>query len=426
MCLLFNHETHMSSLFENTLKQINEAAEIMNLDKDIITILSHPKRVLQVSLPVRMDTGEIKVFEGFRVQHNDLAGPFKGGIRYHEQVDMEEVKALASWMTMKCAVVGIPLGGGKGGIIVNPKELSKRELEQLTRRYIDRVQALIGPNKDVPAPDVNTNAQIMAWMVDEYMKLGNLNKKGVVTGKPLECGGSEGRASATSQGGMYVLDEIAIEKGIKSEETKVIIQGFGNAGSHMAQFLSKKGYKICGVSDSRGGIYCKDGIDSINMIACKKDKGSVSECAEAGSSCERFSNEELIEKECDILVLAALENQVHADNAENIKADIIIELANGPVTPEADAILNKKGVMIVPDILANAGGVTVSYFELVQNEMQYYWTEEKVQRRLKPIMVKAWQRVDEIQKKHQCTLRQAAFISAMTRLKTIMETRGFE
>lgn len=426
MCLLFNHETHMSSLFENTLKQINEAAEIMNLDKDIITILSHPKRVLQVSLPVRMDTGEIKVFEGFRVQHNDLAGPFKGGIRYHEQVDMEEVKALASWMTMKCAVVGIPLGGGKGGIIVNPKELSKRELEQLTRRYIDRVQALIGPNKDVPAPDVNTNAQIMAWMVDEYMKLGNLNKKGVVTGKPLECGGSEGRASATSQGGMYVLDEIAIEKGIKPEETKVIIQGFGNAGSHMAQFLSKKGYQICGVSDSRGGIYCNDGIDSINMIACKKDKGSVSECAEAGSNCERCSNEELIEKECDILVLAALENQVHADNAENIKADIIIELANGPVTPEADAILNKKGVMIVPDILANAGGVTVSYFELVQNEMQYYWTEEKVQRRLKPIMVKAWQRVDEIQKKHQCTLRQAAFISAMTRLKTIMETRGFE
>ena len=414
------------SLFENTLKQINEAAEIMNLDKDIITILSHPKRVLQVSMPVRMDSGEIKVFEGFRVQHNDLAGPFKGGIRYHEKVDMEEVKALAAWMTMKCAVVGIPLGGGKGGIIVNPKELSKRELEQLTRRYIDRIQALIGPDKDVPAPDVNTNGQIMAWMADEYMKLGNLNKKGVVTGKPLECGGSEGRDSATSQGGMYVLDEIAVEKGIKPEETRVIIQGFGNAGSHMARLLHEKGYKVCGVSDSRGGMYCKDGVDPMQMISCKKEKGTVTECSTAGESCERCTNEELIEKECDILVLAAFENQVHKDNANNIKAKIIIELANGPVTPEADKILNEKGVMIVPDILANAGGVTVSYFELVQNEAQYYWDVDKVQRRLKPIMVKAWQRVYEISKKYNCTLRQAAFISAMTRLKTIMETRGFE
>lgn len=414
------------SLFENTLKQINEAAEIMGLDKDIITILSHPKRVLQVSMPVRMDSGEIKVFEGFRVQHNDLAGPFKGGIRYHEQVDMEEVKALAAWMTMKCSVVGIPLGGGKGGIIVNPKQLSKRELEQLTRRYIDRIQALIGPNKDVPAPDVNTNGQIMAWMVDEYMKLGNLNKKGVVTGKPLECGGSEGRDVATAQGGVYVLDEVVVEKGIKPEKTKVVIQGFGNAGANMALLLAEKGYKICGVSDSRGGIYCEDGLDPTKMNSCKIEKGSVSECEMAGSKCEICTNEELIEKDCDILILAALENQVHKDNANNIKAKLIFELANGPITPEADQILRDKEVTIVPDILANAGGVTVSYFELVQNEMQYYWTAEKVQRRLKPIMVRAWQRVYEISKKYNCTLRQAAFISAMTRLKTIMETRGFE
>ncbi len=414
------------SLFENTLKQINEAAEIMNLDKDIITILSHPKRVLQVSMPVQMDSGEIKVFEGFRVQHNDLAGPFKGGIRYHEQVDMGEVKALAAWMTMKCSVVGIPLGGSKGGIIVDPKKLSKRELEQLTRRYVDRIQAFIGPNKDVPAPDVNTNGQIMAWIVDEYMKLGNLNKKGVVTGKPIECGGSAGRDTATSQGGIYVLDEIAVEKGIKPEETRVIVQGFGNAGSHMARLLHEKGYKVCGVSDSHGGMYCKDGIDPTQMISCKKEKGSVVECSSAGSACEKCTNEELIEKDCDILVLAAFENQVHKDNANNVKAKIIIELANGPVTPEADKILNDKGAMIVPDILANAGGVTVSYFELVQNEAQYYWDVEKVQRRLKPIMVRAWQRVYEISKKYSCTLRQAAFISAMTRLKAIMEARGFE
>jgi len=414
------------SLFENTLKQINEAAEIMNLDKDIITILSHPKRVLQVSMPVRMDSGEIKVFEGFRVQHNDLAGPFKGGIRYHEQVDMGEVKALAAWMTMKCSVVGIPLGGGKGGIIVNPKELSKRELEQLTRRYIDRIQAFIGPNKDVPAPDVNTNGQIMAWMVDEYMKLGNLNKKGVVTGKPIECGGSEGRNTATAQGGVYVVDEIAAENGIVPEETKVVIQGFGNAGSYMAKLLGEKGYRICGVSDSHGGVYCSEGLDPEKMMDCKGEKGAVTECSAVGANCEKCTNEELIEKDCDLLVLAALENQVHVDNANNIKAKYIIELANGPITPEADKILNEKGITIVPDILANAGGVTVSYFELVQNEAQYYWSEEKVQRRLKPIMVKAWQRVYELSKKYNCTLRQAAFISAMTRLKTIMETRGFE
>ncbi len=414
------------SLFENTLKQINEAAEIMNLEKDIITILSHPKRIMQVSLPIRMDSGEIKVFEGFRVQHNDLAGPFKGGIRYHEQVDMDEVKALAAWMTMKCAVVGIPLGGAKGGIVVDPKKLSKRELEQLTRRYVDRIQAIIGPDKDVPAPDVNTNGQIMAWIVDEFMKLGNLNKKGVVTGKPIECGGSAGRDEATAQGGVYVIDEIVVEKGIKPEEMRVVIQGFGNAGGTMAMLLAEKGYKICGVSDSKGGLYCADGLDPKQVNACKEEKGSVTECKMVASNCEVCTNEELLEKDCDILILAALENQVHADNAANVKAKMIFELANGPTTPEADKILSGKGVMIVPDILFNAGGVTVSYFELVQNETQYYWTASKVQRRLKPIMVNAWQRVSGIQKKYNCTLRQAAFISAMTRLKAIMEQRGFE
>ncbi|MFC1656208.1 Glu/Leu/Phe/Val dehydrogenase [Patescibacteria group bacterium] len=414
------------SLFKSTLKQIQEAAEIMKLDQDIVTILSHPKRVLQVSLPIRMDSGEIKVFQGFRVQHNDVAGPFKGGIRYHEQVDMEEVKALATWMTMKCSVVGIPLGGGKGGIIVNPKTLSKRELEQLTRKYIDRVQLLIGPDRDVPAPDVNTNPQIMAWMADEYMKLGNLNKNGVVTGKPLHVGGSKGRDEATSRGGAYVLAEIAKERGIKPEETRVIVQGFGNAGSHMARILAEEGYKIVGVSDSKGGVYCEDGVDAPDMIQCKVDKGTVTKCESLPSSCEMVTNEELIEKDCDILVLAALENQVTEENADRIKGKIIIELANGPVTPEADKILEKNGVAVVPDILANAGGVTVSYFELVQNMNNYYWTAEKVQRRLKPIMVSAWARVSGVQKKYDCSLRQAAFISAMVRLEEMLKSRGFE
>lgn len=414
------------SLFENTLKQIKEAADFIDLDQDILTVLSHPKRIVEVSLPIRMDSGEIKVFKGFRVQHNDCAGPFKGGIRYHEQVDMEEVKALATWMTMKCAVVGIPLGGGKGGIVVNPKELSKRELEQLTRKYIDRIQMIIGPDRDVPAPDVNTNPDIMAWMADEYMKLGNLNKNGVVTGKPLHVGGSEGRDAATSRGGAYVLAEIAKEKNIIPGETRVIVQGFGNAGSHMARILGEQGYKIVGVSDSKGGMYCSDGVDAPCMIKCKKEKGTVTECETTCGSCERCTNEELIEKECDILVLAALENQVHEGNAENIKAKIIVELANGPVTPDADKILEKNDVTVVPDILANAGGVTVSYFELVQNLMSYYWTPDKIQRRLKPIMVRAWQRVSENQKKHNCSLRQAAFISAMKRLEAIIKARGFE
>jgi glutamate dehydrogenase/leucine dehydrogenase len=416
------------SLFKNTQKQINEAADIMKLDKDIVTILSYPKRILQVSLPIRMDSGEIKVFEGFRVQHNDCAGPFKGGIRYHEQVDMEEVKALATWMTMKCAVVGIPLGGGKGGIIVDPKKLSKRELEQLTRKYIDRIQMIIGPDRDVPAPDVNTNPEIMAWMADEFMKLGNLNKNGVVTGKPLPVGGSQGRNEATSRGGALILEKIAEERGFKGKENekRVIIQGFGNAGSHMARILGEEGYKIIGVSDSKGGVYCEDGLDAPCMLKCKVEKGSVTECETVCDHCARVTNEELIEKECDILVLAALENQVHEKNADNIKTKLIIELANGPVTPEADKILDKKGIEIIPDILANAGGVTVSYFELVQNQMNYYWSAEKILRRLKPIMINAWKRVSNNQKKYNCTLRQAAFISAMTRLEEILNKRGFE
>jgi glutamate dehydrogenase/leucine dehydrogenase len=413
------------SLFDNTLKQIEQAASIMSLDKDIVTILSAPKRILQVSLPIRMDSGEIKVFQGFRVQHNDVAGPFKGGIRYHQQVDMGEVKALATWMTMKCSVVGIPLGGGKGGIIVDPKILSKRELEQLTRKYIDRVEAFIGPELDVPAPDVNTTPEIMAWMADEYSKLQKKNKLGVVTGKPLEVGGSQGRGEATSRGGYYVLNEIAKEKGINPAETRVVIQGFGNAGSHMARILAEEGYKVIGVSDSRGGIYSESGLDAKCVIECKKEKGSVIKC-ECANDIQTMTNQELIEQDCDILVLAALENQVTAENANNIKAKIIIELANGPVTPEADAILKGREVMVVPDILANAGGVTVSYFELVQNEMNYYWSAEEVQAKLEPIMINAWNRVSGIQKEFDCTLRQGAFISAMRRLEAKLKARGFE
>ncbi|MBN1494979.1 Glu/Leu/Phe/Val dehydrogenase [Candidatus Peregrinibacteria bacterium] len=414
------------SFFENAIKQINEAAEIMKLDKDIVTILSHPKRILTVTMPVRMDNGEVKVFEGFRVQHNDIPGPYKGGIRYHQQVDMDEVKALATLMTMKCAVVGIPLGGGKGGIIVNPKELSKRELEQLTRKYVERIEAFIGPEIDVPAPDVNTTPEIMAWIADEYSKLKRKNQLGVVTGKPLEVGGSQGRGDATSQGGCYVLEEFAKERNVDPSKTSIIIQGFGNAGAHMARILSGQGYKIVGVSDSQGGLYCEAGLDVAKISACKAEQGSVTKCDSICTNGKVVDNEGLLASQCDILILAAFENQVREDNANNIKAKYILELANGPITPEADKILAGKGVEIIPDILANAGGVTVSYFELVQNQMNYYWTAEEVQQKLHPIMVDAWKRLSEYQKKYSCTLRQAAFVSAMTRLEKMIKARGIE
>jgi len=414
------------SFFENSIKLINEAAEIMKLDKDVVTLLSHPKRIFSVTMPVRMDNGELKVFEGFRVQHNDIIGPYKGGIRYHEKVDMDEVKALATLMTMKCSVVGIPLGGAKGGVIVDPKKLSKKELEQLTRKYIDKIEPFIGPEVDVPAPDVNTTPEIMAWAADEFSKLRKKNMLGVVTGKPLAVGGSQGRGDATSQGGCYVLDEFAKERNIDPTKTSIIIQGFGNAGAHMARILSAQGYKIVGVSDSQGGLYCEAGLDVAKVDACKVEKGSVTKCESVCTNGKVVDNEGLLASQCDILILAALENQVREDNANNIKAKYILELANGPITPEADKILAGKGVEIIPDILANAGGVTVSYFELVQNQMNYYWTAEEVQQKLHPIMVDAWKRLSEYQKKFKCTLRHAAFISAMSRLEEAMKARGID
>jgi glutamate dehydrogenase/leucine dehydrogenase len=418
------------SLFENTIRQMRNAAQIMKLDPHVEEHLSNPQRILEVSVPVHMDNGSVRVFKGFRVQHCNVRGPYKGGIRFHPQVDMEEVKALATWMTMKCSVVGIPLGGGKGGVIVDPRELSERELEQLSRTYIRAIEPLIGPEKDVPAPDVYTNPKIMAWMADEYSMLQRRNKLGVVTGKPLSVGGSEGRGEATSQGGMYVLAEALSELGKKPEEMTVVIQGFGNAGANVAHMMEDAGYKVVGVSDSKGALYCPEGLHPREAIACKSEKGTVTECSVAGiqktgTCCKVITNEELLEVECDVLVLSALENQVTKDNAANVKASIILELANGPTTPEADEILREKGVMVIPDILANAGGVTVSYFELVQNEANFYWSAEEVQERLTRIMVEAWHSVAGTAKKHNATLREAAFIVALKRLEEAMLARGW-
>lgn len=416
------------SFFENTLKLIDKAADIMNLNPSAKTILSHPDRIIQVSIPVRMDDENVEVFTGFRVQHCNLPGPYKGGIRYHQDVNMEEVKALATLMTFKCSVVGIPLGGGKGGVIINPKTLSKGELERLTRGYTDAIAPFVGPEIDVPAPDVNTDGQIMAWIADEYSKVKGKNLPGVVTGKPLAYGGSLGRDKATAQGGYYVLDEIMKEKGWKAQNTRVVIQGFGNAGSHAAEILDKAGFKVIAVSDSKGGIHCEDGIHVTNALSCKFEKGSVQECQDVsmttGKQCERVTNEDLLALDCDILVLSALENQVTSHNAEMIKAKLILELANGPTTTEADEILQKRGVIVVPDILANAGGVTVSYFELVQNQSNYYWTAEEVESRLKTVMVNAWKRVNEMHTKYDTTYRMGAFISSFDRLAEIMKVRG--
>ena len=418
------------SFFKDTIQHIEEAANIMKLNEDVKAILEHPQRTLEVNIPVKLDDGTLEIFKGCRVQHNNAAGPYKGGIRYHHDVKKDEVKALATLMTIKCAVVNIPLGGAKGGVNMDVEKYSKSEMERITRKYVQLIEPLIGPDKDVPAPDVNTDAQIMAWIADEYSKLKEKNILGVVTGKPTSFGGSAGRFDATSQGGAFILHEVIGMQKMKPEDTNVVIQGFGNAGSNMAKILAKEGYNIVGVSDSKGGISCEKGLDPISAVECKIERGSIKECGgeeyqpKAGETCKKVSNEELLEQPCDVLVLAAFENQITKKNASKIKAKIIAELANGPITPEADKILNKKGVIIIPDILANAGGVTVSYFEMVQNKQNYYWDLEEVQEKLKKIMVSAWKNISKAQKKYDCTYRQAAFITAFERLQEILTFRG--
>lgn len=410
----------MNNPFENALTQLEKAATVMKLDPAHKAQLSAPKRLLTVSIPVKMDTGEIKVFTGYRSQYNDALGPFKGGIRYHWNVSEDEVKALSFWMTMKCAVAGLPLGGGKGGIIVNPKELSEGELERLSRGYIRALYKYIGPTQDVPAPDVYTNGQIMSWMLDEYEKLIGEKAPGMITGKPLALGGSRGRDKATAQGGVFVLMEAVKKMGLIPSETTVAVQGFGNAGAHMAELLAVQGFKIVATSDSKGGIKSANAIDVAALTAHKEKTGAVA--GFAGS--EIITNEELLELPVDILVPAALENQITVANAGNVKAKMIVELANGPTTPEADEILFKNNVLLVPDILANAGGVTVSYFEQVQNAANYYWTDEEVMQKLQKIMTTAFGEVWTAKEKYSIDMRTAAFVSALTRVSAGMKARG--
>lgn len=423
------------SLFQNMLAQMEDAGELLQLTADAKLILGNPERILFVTIPVRMDSGEIRVFEGYRVQHSTVRGPAKGGLRYSKDLNLEEVKALAAWMSIKTAVVNIPLGGGKGGIKVDTSQLSNSELERLTRGYTQAIAPIIGPRKDVPAPDMYTNQKIMGWIADEYSRLQGETTFGVVTGKPLEIGGSIGRESATAQGGIYVLERY-LEK-TKREVKTVVIQGFGNVGGHAARLLHEKGIRVLAVSDIGGGIYSEKGIDIPNAFEALKEHGTVAKTP----GYESITNEELLLLPCDLLVLGALENQIRADNVDKVSANMLMELANGPLTPEADKILSKRGIPVLPDILSNAGGVTVSYFELVQNETNFYWSENKVQRRLKIIMEKA---LDEIlENKERCeqsseklkekmasgegypiTLRQAAFVTALKRIEKAMKFRG--
>lgn len=402
----------MQNPFENALKQLEKAADIMNLDKNIHEILKRPDRVLTVSVPVRMDSGDVKVFTGFRSQYNDALGPYKGGIRYHENVSLDEVKALSFWMMIKCATVNIPMGGGKGGIIVDSKKLSEGELERMSREYIRKIWREIGSDKDVPAPDMYTTPQIMGWMRDEYEKLVGKSDPGVITGKAIADGGSEGREQATAQGGIYVTHELMDKMNWRAMDTKVAIQGMGNVGGFMAKLLAKDGFKVVALSDSKGGVYNPDGLDLDTIFAHKEKTGTLTGI----DGVHKISNAELLELEVDILIPSAMENQITADNAANIKAKAIVELANGPTTPEADEILSQNGVIVVPDVLANAGGVTVSCFEWEQNVKNIKWSEHEVLAKLKPIMVDAFNEVWETKEKYNVPMRTAAFVKAVERV----------
>ncbi len=405
----------MQNPFLNAMSQLDKVIEIKSFNESLIKSLRNPNRDIKVQIPVKMDNGEIKYFEGYRVEYNDALGPYKGGIRYHADTEINEVKALAFWMTIKCAVAGIPMGGGKGGITVNPKELSKNELEQLSRGWVKRFYDIIGPHKDVPAPDVNTTGEIMKWMSDEYEKLTGDKTRATFTGKPVEYGGSLGRESATGLGGFYTFKALQDKLNLDGN-LKVVVQGFGNVGSFAIKSFLKDGHKVIAVSDSKGGIYKEEGFSFEELENHKKTNGSLSDFPNA----KNLTNEELLELECDVLIPAAFENQITDKNANNIKAKIILELANGPITPEADEILSSKNIPVIPDVLANSGGVTVSYFEWDQNLKNEKWTEDEVNQKLNSILTDSANKIFEISKENNTTLRNSAFILALERISEKM------
>jgi len=413
-------ENGVPSALEVAQQQLLNVAEKINLDENICSMLLGFYRVLEVDIPVVMDNGRIKTFKGYRIQHNNARGPFKGGIRYHPNVTIDVVKALAMWMTWKCAVVDIPFGGAKGGVVCNPQELSRHEIEGITREYVTRIQPLIGPEQDIPAPDINTDANVMAWVLDTYsMNIGH-RALGVVTGKPIGLGGSQGRKEATARGCVFTILKALEKLNMKIEGATAVIQGFGNVGSNAASIISEYGAKVIGVSDIKGGIYNPDGLNIEKVKKHFSTTGSVVDYPEA----ESISNEDLLELECEILIPGAIERVITHENAPNIKTKIIGEGASGPVTTAADEILNKNGVFVIPDILANAGGVTVSYFEWVQGLQSFFWSEEEVNNRLKTVMDKAFEETYKTSLEHKVDMRMAAYMIAVRKVANAVKLLG--
>ncbi|MED1913025.1 Glu/Leu/Phe/Val dehydrogenase [Brevibacillus laterosporus] len=408
------------NLLASTQTVIREALEKLGYQESMYELLKEPLRVLTVRIPVRMDNGDTKVFTGYRAQHNDAVGPTKGGIRFHPEVTEDEVKALSIWMSLKAGIVDLPYGGGKGGIICDPREMSFPELERLSRGYVRAISQLVGPTKDIPAPDVFTNSQIMAWMMDEYSCIREFDSPGFITGKPIALGGSHGRETATAKGVTICIREAAKKLGINLEGARVVVQGFGNAGSYLSKFMHDAGAKVVGISDAYGALYDPNGLDIDYLLDRRDSFGTVTKLFT-----NTISNKELLELDCDILVPAAIENQITAENAHNIKASIVVEAANGPTTLEATKILTERGILLVPDVLASSGGVTVSYFEWVQNNQGYYWTEEEVEEKLERVMVRSFENVYQTSQTRRVNMRLAAYMVGARKMAEASRFRGW-
>ncbi|QHA90320.1 Glu/Leu/Phe/Val dehydrogenase [Bacillus sp. N1-1] len=413
-------DTESLNLFHSTQIVVKEALDQLGYSDEMYELLKEPMRMLTVRIPVRMDNDKVRIFTGYRSQHNDAVGPTKGGVRFHPEVNEDEVKALSLWMSLKCGIANLPYGGGKGGIICDPREMSFRELERLSRGYVRAISQIVGPTKDIPAPDVFTNSQIMAWMMDEYSRIREFDSPGFITGKPVVLGGSHGRETATARGVTICIEEAARKKGINLQGARVVIQGFGNAGSFLAKFMHDAGAIIIGISDAYGAIYDSKGLDIDDLLDRRDSFGTVTTLFN-----NTITNKELLELDCDILVPAAISNQITIENASAIKASIVVEAANGPTTIEATKILTKRGILLVPDVLASSGGVTVSYFEWVQNNQGYYWTEEEVEARLRKVIVESFAKVYEISKTYHVDTRLAAYMAGIRKMAEASKFRGW-
>jgi glutamate dehydrogenase len=408
------------NLFTSTQDVIQDALNKLGYDEGMFELLKEPLRMLEVRIPIKMDDGKVKVYTGYRAQHNDAVGPTKGGVRFHPEVSEDEMKALSMWMTLKCGIVDLPYGGAKGGIICDPRQMSMNEIEKLSRGYVRAISQFVGPTKDIPAPDVFTNSQIMAWMMDEYSRMDEFNSPGFITGKPIVLGGSQGRERATAQGVTICVEEAAKKRGIEMKGARIVIQGFGNAGSFLAKFMSDAGAKVIGISDAYGALHDPEGLDIDYLLDRRDSFGTVTTLFE-----NTISNQELLELDCDILVPAAIENQITAENAHKIKAGIVVEAANGPTTSEATKILTDRGILLVPDVLASAGGVTVSYFEWVQNNQGYYWTEEEVNEKLYKKMITAFDNVYTVATTRNINMRLAAYMVGVRKTAEAARFRGW-